>query len=228
MKRQWRALFDTTLAMLDDSMLDTSSWEKHFSRKCISETECGDREANVFHIRQDLDNFLIYLTFEFVLCQVFYPIDTRKQPKLDHKSHEGILVGYASDCPTWLIYNPNIRSIARTNSVVLNEQLKPIRQGILYENRSSEVEMNFINEPNLVHCGSVSNGCTPEVNESSVASLEKTPPTFSSHIHRINHTTNYVERQDYVLNLFDKMDDAEMVPEEYYDMIKDADAQTYS
>jgi hypothetical protein len=78
MKRQWRALFDTTLAMLDDSMLDTSSWEKHFSRKCISETECGDREANVFHIRQDLDNFLIYLTFEFVLCQVFYPIDTRK------------------------------------------------------------------------------------------------------------------------------------------------------
>ena len=55
---------------------------------------------------------------------------------------------------------------------------------MLYEDPSSEMELKNIDKPNLVYSG-VGNGCTLEVNESSVTSLEKTPPTFLSDIHRI-------------------------------------------
>jgi hypothetical protein len=83
--------------------------------------------------------------------------------------------------------------------------------------------MKFI-KPNLVHSASVGNGCTPEVGESSVASLEKTPLIFSSNIHHINQSTNFVERQDCVLNLFDRFYDVDMDRKDYYDMMANADA----
>jgi hypothetical protein len=76
----------------------------------------------------------------------------------------------------------------------------------------------------LVHFGIFSNGYTPEVLKSSAASLKKTPLTFSSNIHRINQITDYVERQDYALNLFDNMDDVDMDPADYYNMMTNVDA----
>ena len=84
-------------------------------------------------------------------------------------------------------------------------------------------------KPNLAHFGSVNNRYTPEVDESSsVASLEKTPLTSSSDIHRINQITYFIEQHDYVLDLFDKMDDAYMDPADYLVVIIYVDAHTNS
>ena len=47
---------------------------------------------------------------------------------------------------------------------------------------------------------------------SKVESGNTTPLTLSSDIHRIIHIPNSIERQDYVLNLIDKMDDADTNP----------------
>ncbi len=92
------------------------------------------------------------------------------------------------------------------------------------ENSSSEVEIKFIDKANLVHSINDIKECTPDVNESNFTSLDKTPSTLSSYIHRINQITYSGERQDYVLNLFDKMNDVDMDPEDYYDIMTDVDA----
>ena len=92
------------------------------SLQCIFETEYGFREANVFNIMKYLENFLIYLIFEFWAVKCSLTLTKSKQRKLAHKSLEGIFVGYASDCPAWLIYNQNTWSITRAGSDVFNEQ----------------------------------------------------------------------------------------------------------
>ena len=63
--------------------------------------------------------------------------------------------------------------------------MEPTKQGHLNESHNSEVEMKFI-KPNLVRSCSVSTRYTLEIDESSVASLEKTSLTFLSDIHHIN------------------------------------------
>ena len=88
--------------------------------------------------------------------------------------------------------------------------------------------MKFIKPNNLVHSCSASTRYTPEVDQSSVASLEKTPFTFSSDIHHINHITYYIEWQDYVLTLFLNIDDADVDLEDYYDVMINLDARADS
>jgi len=52
--------------------------------------------------------------------------------------------------------------------------------------------------------------------------------TFTSDIHRISQILDSIERQNYVLNLFDKMDDVDIEPEDYYGVITCADAHADS
>jgi len=79
-------------------------------------------------------------------CQVFFHIDKRKKRKLGHKSSERIFIGYASDCPAWLVYNPNIRIVIRTDSDVFNEQWKPTRssQSTKYKLIPARLRWNFL------------------------------------------------------------------------------------
>ena len=53
-------------------------------------------------------------------------------------------------------------------------------------------------------------------------------PTFSSNIQCITKITYSTERQDYVLNMFEKMEDANVDPKDYYDRVMDVDAQAAS
>ncbi len=71
----------------------------------------------------------------------------------------------------------------------------------------------------------ISAGCAPGVTESCVSSPSTIHLTFSSDIQRITQITDSAERRDYVLNLFEKMEDANVDPEDYYDRVIDADAQ---
>jgi len=161
-------------------------------------------------------------------CQVFSHIDKSKQRKLGRKSSEGIFVGYASYCLAWLIYNPNTRSITRTSMVVFNEQWKPHEHGQSTKCTSNETELQVKTPRNFASSGDVNNSSPSTGDVESVESFITTPLTSSFDIHRINQVTDYVEHQDYVLNLFDRMGDADIDPEEYYGMITYADAHADS
>ena len=62
----------------------------------------------------------------------------------------------------------------------------------------------------------------------STESGNTTPLTFSLDIHHISQIPDYIERQNYVLNLFDKMNDADIDLEDYYGMMTTADAYANS
>ena len=80
----------------------------------------------------------------------------------------------------------------------------------------------------MAPCGGVSNYSKFTNDVSSDESGNTTPLTFSSDIHRITQITYSTERQDYVLNLFDKLDDADIDHEDDYGMMTYADAHTDS
>ena len=67
--------------------------------------------------------------------------------------------------------------------------------------------------------------CTLDATESCVSRLYAMHPTFSSDIKRISQIPYSTERQDYVLNLFEKMENGDVDPEDYYDQVTDDDAQ---
>jgi hypothetical protein len=79
---------------------------------------------------------------------------------------------------------------------------------------NSEVKVKFTGPSNLVNSICASIGCTPDVNDPLITSFNKTTPTFSLDILRINQVTHYVERQEYVLNMFDNMDGVDIDPDE--------------
>jgi hypothetical protein len=54
------------------------------------------------------------------------------------------------------------------------------------------------------------------------------PLTFSSDIHQIPQITDYVDQHDYVLNILEIIDDADINHEDYYDVMADVDAQANS
>jgi hypothetical protein len=106
----------------------------------------------------------------------------------------------------------------RTDIVVFNEQWKPTIPSQLIKAHTLEVEMEFP-KPKVVYSGNISTRSAPDVNESSVASLERTPLTFSSNVHQIHHIIDLVARRDYVLNLFEKIDYVDVDPEDCYVVI---------
>jgi hypothetical protein len=59
---------------------------------------------------------------------------------------------------------------------------------------------------------------------SSVESGNTTPLTCASYIHCITPIPDSIERQDYVLNLFHKVDDADIDLEDYCGIMAEADA----
>jgi hypothetical protein len=61
-----------------------------------------------------------------------------------------------------------------------------------------------------------------------IKTSKPTPLTFSSEIHGTNQITNSIERQDYALNLFDKMDDVDMGFGNLYGIKTNADAHADS
>ena len=157
MERHWRTLSDTIVAMLDDFMLDIKFWGYAFLTAVYVRNKVWSQGSRcipyqvVFRKPPDLWNLRVFG------CQVFSHIDKSKQRKLSHKSSEGIFVGYASDCPAWLIYNPNTRSITRTNSDVFNEQWKPHGQGQLNKCTNNETEIKVKTPQNFASSGGVSN-----------------------------------------------------------------------
>jgi hypothetical protein len=189
------------MAMIDESMLDKKFWGSDAFLTAVYVCNIvWSQGIQCIPYQAVFGNFLELSNLRVHGCQVFFHIDISKQRKLGHTSNEGIFIGYASDCPAWLVYNPNSRSIIRIDNDVFNEQWKPIKSSQLKKAHTCEVELD-LPKPNLVYSGSVSTRSVPDVNESSVASLESTPLNFSSDNRQFHQITDSADRRDYVLNL---------------------------
>ena len=120
-ERQWRTLAEAAKAMLLDAGLDKRFWGLAFltavhvrNRVWNSGSQCIPMEV-ITGTRPSLDHLRVFG------CPAFVHIDSAQRRKLDDKAWEGIMVGYASDSPAWLIYNPRTRRIERSRSVVFCE-----------------------------------------------------------------------------------------------------------
>jgi hypothetical protein len=119
---------------------------------------------------------------------------------------------------------------------MFNEHGKPVQQHQVQKNpsevniktsRSSPKVQPTILSPVFPSRCVIAN-CTPDANESCMSRLTTMHPTFSLDIKRISQITDSTERQDYVLNVFEKIEDADVDPEDYYDQVIDANAQAVS
>jgi hypothetical protein len=118
MERRWRTLSDTTVVMLHDSMLGNQFRGNAFLTAVYVRNIVWSQGSHCipYHVMfgklPDLSNLGVFDR------QVFFHIDKIKQRKLCRKSSEGICVGYASDCPAWLVYISSTQSITRTDNDV--------------------------------------------------------------------------------------------------------------
>jgi len=90
----------------------------------------------------------------------------------------------------------------------------------------TKVELTSLSPVFSLDC--VTTGCTPDVTKSCVSSISTMHSTFSPDINRISQITYSTERQDYVLNMFDQMEDVDVDLEDYYDLVTNDDAQAAS
>jgi hypothetical protein len=53
-------------------------------------------------------------------CPAYVHVDKSQRRKLDDRAWKGIFVGYASESPAWLVYNPATRWVASSRNVVFD------------------------------------------------------------------------------------------------------------
>jgi hypothetical protein len=54
-------------------------------------------------------------------CPADVHVDKSQRRKLDDRAWKGVLVGYASESPAWLVYNPATRRVVSSRNVVFDE-----------------------------------------------------------------------------------------------------------
>jgi hypothetical protein len=95
MNRQWRTLYDTTVALLDDAMVDKKFWEHAFLPLVYVRNEVWSRESKCIAYHHVFGKSLYLSNLQVLRCPVFPHIDKSSQRKLSHKSQEGVFIGYA-------------------------------------------------------------------------------------------------------------------------------------
>jgi hypothetical protein len=54
-------------------------------------------------------------------CLAYVHVDKSQRQKLDDRAWKGVFVGYASESPSWLVYNPATRQVVSSRNVVIDE-----------------------------------------------------------------------------------------------------------
>jgi hypothetical protein len=54
-------------------------------------------------------------------CQAYVHVDKSQRRKFDDRAWKGVFVGYASESPAWLVYNPATRRVVSSRNVVFDE-----------------------------------------------------------------------------------------------------------
>ena len=120
-ERQWGTLVPMALAMLHTAGLEKCFWglamnaAVHVRNRSWSEAAGGPPLEIVTKCPVDLSRLRVFG------CPAYVHIDKSRRRKLDDRAWRGIFVGYATDSPVWLVYNPRTRRVERSRNVDFDE-----------------------------------------------------------------------------------------------------------
>jgi hypothetical protein len=76
-------------------------------------------------------------------CPAYVHVDKSQRRKLDDRAWKGVFVGYASESPAWLMYNPATRRVVSSRNVVFDEVV------VLSMGESNEEQRNDDGDSNI-------------------------------------------------------------------------------
>ena len=120
-ERQWRTLREMAACMVSYASLPMCYWGYAFisavyiRNRVWSQGSNGIPYLTVTGKQPDLNLFRIFGSPAYV------HIDSSNRRKFEDTAWKGIMVGYCSDSPAYLIYNPRSRNILRSRNVTFDE-----------------------------------------------------------------------------------------------------------
>ena len=120
-ERHWRTISDAVAALLCDSGLPKRFWGFAFITVAFVRNRVWHSGAccipfmMVHGGKPDLSRLRVFG------CPAYVHVEKESRRKLDPKAWMGILVGYASDSPCWLVYNPVTGNVIRTQNARFDE-----------------------------------------------------------------------------------------------------------
>ena len=120
-ERHWRTISDAVTAMLSDSGLPKRFWGYAFITVAFVRNRVWHSGASCIPFmmvhggKPDLSRLRVFG------CPAYVHVEKSSRRKLDPKAWMGVLVGYASDSPCWLVYNPATGNVIRTQNARFDE-----------------------------------------------------------------------------------------------------------
>ena len=127
-ERHWRTISEAVTALLTDAGLAKSFWGLGFltvayvRNRVWHSGACCIPLQKVTGSKPDLSHLRVFG------CPAFVHIESSRRRKLEPKAWQGVFVGYATDSPAYLIYNPATKNIIRSQNVSFNETWLPKQQ----------------------------------------------------------------------------------------------------
>jgi hypothetical protein len=120
-ERQWGTLVPMAQSTIRQAALPKSYWALamaaavHVRNRVHSGGTGGVPFTLATGRRADLSSMRIFG------CPAYVHVDKSKRRKLDDRACKGVFVGYASESPAWLVYNPATRRVMNSRNVVFDE-----------------------------------------------------------------------------------------------------------
>jgi hypothetical protein len=120
-ERQWGTLVPMAQSMLRQAALPKSYWALamaaavHVCNRVHSSGAGGVPFTLATGRRADLSSMRVFG------CPTYVHVDKSQRRKLDDRPWKGVFVGYASESPAWLVYNPATRRVVSSRNVVFDE-----------------------------------------------------------------------------------------------------------
>jgi hypothetical protein len=54
-------------------------------------------------------------------CPAYVHVDTSQRRRIDDRAWKGVFVGYATESPAWLVFNPATRRLVSTRNAVFDK-----------------------------------------------------------------------------------------------------------
>jgi hypothetical protein len=121
MGRQWGTLVPMAQSMIWQAALPKLYWALAMAaavhvRSRVHRSRAGGVPLTLATSRRaDLSSMRIFG------CPAYVHVDKSQRRKLDDRAWKGAFVGYASESPAWLVYNPATRQVVSSRNVVFDD-----------------------------------------------------------------------------------------------------------
>jgi hypothetical protein len=118
---QWGTLVPMAQSMIRQAALPKSYWAlamaaaMHVRNRVHSSGAGGVPFTLATGRRADLSSMRVFS------CPAYVHVDNSQRRKVDDRAWKGVFVGYASESPAWLLYNPATRRVVSSRNVVFDE-----------------------------------------------------------------------------------------------------------